>query len=536
MLRKKGDRKGVDQVVDLMDRGMVLHMMGRPAESNQRLEAAERRIDELFTAHVKDELEAIAWNDSAKSYAGEEFERIMVNIVMGLNYLSMGQPQEAMVEVRKVNHKLQLYADRLARHEIKNYTYKADAFAHYLAGLISESAGEANDALVSYRDAANAYAQFERSYGIHQPRQLRTDIQRLSSELGVVDTGSNLAPNSPHEAPVPGEPAPHAADTGELVVIAGVGRVAHKVSKKWTVTDPQGDTLSVTYPEFVPSQFVARRLSIRLEDGRSVKAEPVHNLSAVASKNLADRNAEVKAKAVGKALLRYALKKAAGVAAGSNKTTTALVGKASNFALNAVDAIEVADTRSWTTLPDSYQMARMSVPKGWHTIQVEVARDGGRLYAQTFRVEIVAGVRTFLVTYATDAQPSVAKQSETVRAIAAEAPRGNGTMVEAADGVHRGSPQSEGGEAEPPFAERSQPVSVSSGAPIGAVKAPAAKFEVQPLDAPSGLRAKPWHDPFVRDPGAPAAREPKKSISPPPTEPPPFPEPQSRKRKFIEEL
>jgi hypothetical protein len=59
---------------------------------------------------------------------------------------------------------------------------------------------------------------------------------------------------------------------------------------------------------------------------------------------------------------------------------------------------EIADTRSWTMLPDRIHMARLRLPMGNHTVRVEVLNRRGRV-GQTLEftdVKVVPGSRTLL--------------------------------------------------------------------------------------------------------------------------------------------
>ncbi len=404
-IKKIGGKNKQDYVVDCMDRGMVLHLMGKYDESNVWLSRAEDRIDELFTKHVSDVLKAIAWNDTSMPYRGEEFERIMVNIIMSLNYLMKGNLEDAMVEVRKVNHKLAMYAEKLKELGFKKYSYKIDAFANYLAGLISEASGEVNDAYISYVDAYKGYQLFEKTYHVGCPDQLKTDILRTAKLLGLYDEYQSWKKEF-------GEVDEVEIDStkgkGELIALIGIGRVAYKVSKKWMVPDPQGDMIAVTYPEFKDSHFAAHYAKVEF-DSKSIRSQVVDDISEIAKKNLSDRNAEVKAKAIARALASYAGKKIGRAAMRSSNNTVKLIGFLTNVALNVKDVVEVADTRSWVSLPDDYQMVRTWLPPGKNRVKVGIFTGRGRrLYDYIFDVQIIEGGKTFLVTYGPDKKPKPA--------------------------------------------------------------------------------------------------------------------------------
>ena len=91
----------------LFERGWILHTAGRWEESNQAFEAAEQRADELFTRSISREALALATTDLALPYRGMPYELQVVQYYRALNYLALGQPQEALVEARKANYLLQ---------------------------------------------------------------------------------------------------------------------------------------------------------------------------------------------------------------------------------------------------------------------------------------------------------------------------------------------------------------------------------------------------------------------------------------------
>src|SRR5207245_9403545 len=127
-------------------RAMTHYLAGRYAESNAQLARAEDRIDALYTVSLHLEAGAFLTNDTTLPYEGEDFEKVMINVIAALNYVSLDRLDDALVEVRKVDQKLNVFNDR---NEKKN-VYKEDAFARYLSGILYEARGELNDALVAY--------------------------------------------------------------------------------------------------------------------------------------------------------------------------------------------------------------------------------------------------------------------------------------------------------------------------------------------------------------------------------------------------
>lgn len=371
-LPKREDVKEIDIVPYDMDVGMLRHVSGDYRGADQALDRAEQKIDDLFTKSVSEKIGALFWNDSTKSYAGEEFERIMVNVVRGYNFLMLNDIEKAAVEFRKVSKKLQQYGDRIKSFE-QGFKYTDDGWAHYMAALTAEAFQDENAALVSYRNAVRAYRESGAAFGMSAPPALVADALRAVRAAGV-DEGE-ISQHFPKVAPA----APLADGEGELVVVAGVGHVAFKVSRSWKVSDPQGDIINVTYPEFVRRNFAAGYVTASVNGGAEARTEVADQVSNIAVQVLNDRNVGVKEEAIARAIALYAAKKAARAVAQSDRMPAwaRLLGAAVNIAANVRDILEVADTRSWQTLPDTYQIARLRLPAGEHTLQLRVYGGSG---------------------------------------------------------------------------------------------------------------------------------------------------------------
>ncbi|TLY39708.1 MAG: hypothetical protein E6K59_11790, partial [Nitrospirae bacterium] len=74
----------------LMDRGMVQYVAGRYTDSVQSLSAAEALTEDLYTRRIRSEVEAFLTSDNALPYEGEEFEKVLLNVFMALDYVQLG--------------------------------------------------------------------------------------------------------------------------------------------------------------------------------------------------------------------------------------------------------------------------------------------------------------------------------------------------------------------------------------------------------------------------------------------------------------
>jgi uncharacterized protein len=382
-----------DAVMDLMDQGTVAHLQGRYRDSNQLLDAAKRQLDQLFGVQISDELEAMAWNEASKSFKGEEFERVMLCLLMAFNYLHLGSLEEAAVEARQINQRLQVYGDLLRKSNVTPH-YTQDPFAQYLAGLIAESAGDTNDAFRSYEDALNGYDR-NAINGVAAPVALKAALYRTARVLNYAEAVQRYAAF----ASLPDANPDEWQRRAHVVVIVGVGQVAHKESRSWIAVDPQGDVIKVPYPVFVRGFHYTTDVRVDTA-GTPAQVDVVHEVSTLAINVLDDKNGQVKGKAVAKALARYLVKKAArAIAANTNNQVAGLAALFTSTAINVADIAETADTRSWMTLPDHYRMAVTSVDpaSGQVYVRMRALAGGGLVDEQIFSLRVSVGQTRFVV-------------------------------------------------------------------------------------------------------------------------------------------
>ncbi|MGB5301553.1 MAG: hypothetical protein WBP17_00210 [Gemmatimonadota bacterium] len=136
-----------DELLRLMHRGLLLHYAGQYEESNEVLQRAEAIIDDRYTRSVSLALLSIVTSDRALAWLPSDTERLMVNYYGALNYLALGDPEEAAVEARRLSRLLELgEEDDLEPDEVT-----MRELLRYFAGSVFEASGNRNDAAVAYR-------------------------------------------------------------------------------------------------------------------------------------------------------------------------------------------------------------------------------------------------------------------------------------------------------------------------------------------------------------------------------------------------
>lgn len=378
-----------NMVLYYLDLGAVQHDAGKYKESDQSFAAAEQRMDELFTKSVSKEAGRFLLNDTTTDYAGERFERALVNVYRALDHLFLGNREGALVEARKLSRLLQEYADTSAG---KSTAYKDDAFAQYITHLLYEDDGNRDSARISLAKAAKVYELYSASYGMPAPKL---------------------------------EPAGEEKGGGELVFIHANGVAPRKVSRSFQVAWNQavlaldaskddeaqsaqarnairagiaGKAVTVAYPAYVQEPF---RIAASVVEaaGRQAPTQLVEDVSAIAVKDLDERQALIKTRAIARATVKFALAKAAADAAKKKYGEKSLQAIAAQVAANvAAAATEIADTRAWNTVPAQFRLARVKLPPGVHDVTVRYMDASGAVLAtRVFQgVKIEKGRRSYL--------------------------------------------------------------------------------------------------------------------------------------------
>lgn len=297
----------------------------------------------------------------------------------------MNEYEEALVECRRINIKLNELNDR---YEKKKNSYKRDAFAMNLMGIIYEASGDFNNAFIAYRNAYNAYNEdYKMYFNTEVPEQLKKDLLRTAYLNGFTDELGKYEDKFGMK---------HTRETNndaELVFFwhNGLGPVKDEWNINFFIVKGQGGSitfvneemgLSLPFPvssaatsvgglgdlKFVRVAFpkyLERKPYFRsgelVSNNKAFPLEMAENINDIAFKTLNDRML----RELTNSLMRLAVKQAAEQQARKqNENLGAL--------LSVVNAVsEKADTRNWQTLPYSISYARVPLKEGTNQVKLK---------------------------------------------------------------------------------------------------------------------------------------------------------------------
>jgi hypothetical protein len=311
-------------------------------------------------------------NDKVRPYEGHDYEKVMLLTYIGLNYLALGDYDNARVaikqtheleaviadlrskELAKVQQEAQQKGARTNFKELNGYPVQTidnpavnalknsyqSALSHYLAGFVYESLGEPSLAAPGYRLANEL-----------QPNQplLEEALRGLDQRVSAPDDGL----------------------TDTLFVI-GSGTAPALQSRQFPLPIPVNGTLilvPISFPVMVATSTPYLPGQLGLNDGQSLTVAPITSIDVMARRALKDDMPSIMLRgairSAAKAATQYALQHQS-----QKQNNMGLAIAALAVTLGSV-VTESADERTWRTLPSEIGIARARLPPGTHTITLQ---------------------------------------------------------------------------------------------------------------------------------------------------------------------
>ena len=108
-LEPLANKEDKDQLVYLLDYGTVLQQTGSYKESAKTFSRAEKIADVQDYHSLSKVASSLLLSEEMIQYKGDDYEKVLINALNAVNYLEMGDLDEALVEVRRLNQKLYKY-------------------------------------------------------------------------------------------------------------------------------------------------------------------------------------------------------------------------------------------------------------------------------------------------------------------------------------------------------------------------------------------------------------------------------------------
>jgi hypothetical protein len=388
---KEGLANSKSQFIYFANNGLLLSILGKYSESNDYLEKAFLFGEDYHINYVNEAV-SYFYNPNVIMYRGEDHEHLMVLYFKALNFLKMNRPEDALVECKRLNIRLNKLADKYDGER----KYQRDAFVHTLMGIIYQSTKDYNNAFIAYRNALEIYeTDYATMFGMRVPEQLKKDLLNTAWWTGFIPEFEEYKTRFAMTDYKPEQP------DAELVFFWHNGLAP--VKTEWNINfliDHSrknmvvftNDNLGIAFPYQVDEQkeksdlrklevmrvafprYAERYLyfqSATLEkDSVQYPLELTEDINKIAFHSLRQRMMLE----FSKGLLRAAMKKAT---EHSLKKEDASLGAL----IGVVNAMtEKADTRNWQTLPHSIFYSRVPLKEGSNKVKLAIGGESDKAH------------------------------------------------------------------------------------------------------------------------------------------------------------
>lgn len=404
------------EFLSYVNNGLLLSVMGKYEESNSYLEKAYL-FGEDYRINYAREAASYLTNPTVTIYRGEDHEHLMLLYYKALNFLKLEKYEEALVECRRLNIRLQQLSDRYSSPE----RYKRDAFIHNLMGIIYQANSDWNNAFIAYRNALEIYEEdYSRMFGLPAPEQLKKDLLEAAYRTGFHDEFEIYKEKF-------GWPDYKIMNREADLVFFwhnGLGPIKDEWSINFMISRSSdqfvffNEQLGLSYTFPVTNEDDRNSLSklevFRVAFPRYVERPPLYTSASIYANEteyplqLTEDVNKIAFKSLqermwlefSKALIRVALKKAAEHSARKeDEGFGALIGM-----VNAMT--EKADTRNWQTLPHSILYTRVPLEEGTNTTQFVMQLPNGSQDVRDFTYRAKRGQTLFHTFASLESRPA----------------------------------------------------------------------------------------------------------------------------------
>jgi uncharacterized protein len=372
---KKADENASnkDAVIWRLELGAVLRANGQYDDSNQAFDKAQEKMDQYAQeAKVKigNETGALLSNQAELPYEGRGYDGIMLNTYEALNYLALGEPDKARPElIRAYQRQQAAVADNQKRIEkvqdqaaqnkdsaaikraqndpglqsqisnastnlnnLKPYAAYVNPFTVYLDGLFFMT--DADDG----SDLERAHKSFQRATEFAPGNDyVREDLAAVNSLMN----GRALSP------------------TTFVIFETGCAPVRDQVRIDIPIIVTKVSYIGAAFPTLKPQGNYVSSLTVTA-DGKNFSTALVSDMDSVIGLDFKNEMPIVITKTIAAAVIKGVAAYAANAAANQQSGWAGLLTQISTAVYQA--AVNIADERTWTTLPKEFQVCHFPTP------------------------------------------------------------------------------------------------------------------------------------------------------------------------------
>jgi len=365
--------KGKDAIIWRLEQGATLRGNGQFAASNQAFDEAQAAMEEYARSariSLSDEGLALFSNQANFPYEGRAYDGIMLNSYKALNYLALGEIDHARPEIIRAYQRQQ---DAVAENQKRiEATQQAAAKAKDgpvisrsrdnpgMAAALNPVTGNLNTPR-AYADYVNPFTVFLDGLYFMAEAADSSDLQRAQKSL---QRASQFAPDNSYlkqDLAVAGDllNGRPLSPTTYVIFETGCAPIRSQVRIDLPIIFSKVSYIGAAFPVLVYQDNFLPQLTVN-HAGTAARTEIIASMDGIVAQDLKNEMpliiTRTLAATVAKAAAAYAINEQA-------RRQDDVVGLLAQLGTAIYQlAVNIADTRTWTTLPKEFQYCRFATP------------------------------------------------------------------------------------------------------------------------------------------------------------------------------
>jgi hypothetical protein len=402
--RKMADKNAnnKDAIIWRLEEGAVLRGAGQFEESNKAFDQAQEKIDDYANKakiRLGQEAGALLSNQAELDYEGRAYDGVMLNTYKALNYLQLGEPDKARVELIRayqrqqdaveVNKKrIAKVQEEAARSKDKATMDKAEQSPQFKSQM--QGAYANLDSLKAYADYVNPFTVYLDGLFFMADAVDGSDLERARKSFERV---VGFAPDNEYarqdlamlDGLLQGKPLP---PTTFVIFETGCAPVRDQIRISIPILVAKVSYIGAAFPTLKPQDNYLPSLTVTAGSGGATNdpaapagsltatTSPIASMDSVIGQDFKNEMPVVIAKTIASAVAKGVAMYAANAAANQQSDWLGALIQVTTAVYQA--AVNIADERTWTTLPKEFQVCHIPTPPD-RKIELEAPGHGQKI-------------------------------------------------------------------------------------------------------------------------------------------------------------
>ncbi|MEJ0091076.1 MAG: hypothetical protein WDM80_15200 [Limisphaerales bacterium] len=381
---KNADNK--DTVIWRLEQGAILRANGQYADSNKAFDQAQAKIDDYSQkakVRVGQETGALLSNQANLAYEGRSYDGIMLNTYKALNYLELGEPDNARPELIRAYQRQQ---DAVEENKKRIEKTQEEAASNTNSATIQKAQDDPKfqaqmagvytnlDNLKAYSDYVNPFTVYLDGLYFMANAADGSDLERAHKSFervaGFLGNNKYIQEDlAAVDGLIAGKPL---TPTTYVIFETGCAPVRDQIRIDIPIIVTKVSYVGAAFPKLKPQGNYVPDLTVVADGTNAATTTLLCDMDSIIGLDFKNEIPIVITKTIAATVAKAVAAYAANSAAGQQNEWAGLVMQIGTAVYQA--AVNIADERTWTTLPKQFQFCRFPTPEDR---KIELETPGG---------------------------------------------------------------------------------------------------------------------------------------------------------------